>query len=157
MRRCIVLLLVPFALALPATAGAAKRPPVEPKHGKTLAERLVTFARKQVGVPYAWGGTSPRSGFDCSGLVYATYRSIGRHIPRTTYGQMGIGRRVRWAQLRAGDLVFTNGGHHVVLVANRTHAIAAPRSGTRVRFVSLRSLRHEFVAARRLLSANPPR
>jgi cell wall-associated NlpC family hydrolase len=42
-----------------------------------LARRVVSYARQQLGVAYSWGGTSPRTGFDCSGLVFAAYRSIG--------------------------------------------------------------------------------
>jgi cell wall-associated NlpC family hydrolase len=149
MRRAIPFVLALLVLAVPATAAARPHPPVKPK--VRTAQKIVAFARKQVGVPYAWGGTSRRSGFDCSGLVYAAYRSVGRHIPRTTWSQLHAGRRVGWRQLRAGDLLFTNGGGHVVLVASRTHVISAPRSGTRVRFIPLRRLRHEFAGARRLL------
>jgi cell wall-associated NlpC family hydrolase len=114
--------------------------------------KLVAFARRQIGTPYSWGGTSRRQGgFDCSGLVYAAFRSIGHVIPRTTYAQMGVGRRISWRGLRPGDLAFTNGGGHVVLVASATTAISAPRSGTRVRYVPLAQIRDEFVAGRRLL------
>jgi cell wall-associated NlpC family hydrolase len=115
--------------------------------------QVVAFARRQIGVPFVWGGTSRLyGGFDCSGLVYAAFRSIGRAIPRTSYEQMRIGRRVSWRGLRAGDLAFTNGGGHVVLVASRTTAISAPRRGTRVRYVPLAQIRDEFVAGRRVLA-----
>jgi cell wall-associated NlpC family hydrolase len=120
---------------------------------KQKIAKVVAFARHQIGVPYAWGGTSRRhGGFDCSGLVYAAFRSIGRTLPRTSYGQMRLGRRVSWRGLRAGDLAFTNGGGHVVLVASRTTAISAPRRGTRVRFVRLTDIRSEFVGGRRLIA-----
>lgn len=124
--------------------------PAAARRGKVA--RVVAFARRQIGVPYLWGGTSRRyGGFDCSGLVYAAFRSIGRAIPRTTSEQMRIGRRVSWRALRAGDLAFTNGGGHVMLVASRTTAISAARSGTRVRYVPLAQIRDEFVAGRRVL------
>jgi cell wall-associated NlpC family hydrolase len=116
-----------------------------------LAGRVVAFAKHQLGVPYRWGGISRSTGFDCSGLVYAAYRSIGESIPHSTWGQMALGARVRFARLRPGDLVFTNGGGHVVLVVSRRSGIQAPHSGARVSYVSLRSLRGEFVGARRLL------
>jgi cell wall-associated NlpC family hydrolase len=58
-----------------------------------LARRVVAYARHQVGVAYSWGGTSPRTGFDCSGLVYAAYRSIGWKIPRSSWDQLRAGRR----------------------------------------------------------------
>jgi cell wall-associated NlpC family hydrolase len=121
---------------------------------KRKVAKVVAFARRQIGVPYVRGGTSRRQGgFDCSGLVYAAFRSIGRELPRTSYAQMRGGRRVSWRGLRPGDLAFTNGGGHVMLVASRTTAISAPRRGTRVRRVPLAQIRDEFVAGRRVLAA----
>jgi cell wall-associated NlpC family hydrolase len=104
-----------------------------------------------VGVPYSWGGTSPNSGFDCSGLVYASYRSIGKMIPRSSWDQLNVGRPVGFAGLRPGDLLFTEGGGHVQLVVSRNAAISAPQTGERVRYVPLAELRPEFAGARRLL------
>jgi cell wall-associated NlpC family hydrolase len=144
-------------LAAPGASSAAKTVPGTDAgtsaRTKTKIAKVVTFARHQIGVPYHWGGTSRRQGgFDCSGLVYAAFRSIGRTIPRTSYDQMRVGRRISWRGLRAGDLLFTNGGGHVMLVASRKVAISAPRTGTRVKFVSLAHIRDEFVTARRLLA-----
>ena len=102
-------------------------------------------------MPYRWGGISRRTGFDCSGLVYAAYRSIGRKIPHSTWGQMALGRPVRFGRLRPGDLVFTNGGGHVDLVVSRHTVISAPHTGARVQYVSLSQVRGEIVGARRLL------
>jgi peptidoglycan DL-endopeptidase CwlO len=116
-----------------------------------LTRRVVTYARHQVGVAYSWGGTSRATGFDCSGLVYAAYRSIGWTIPRSSWDQLRAGRPVRFARLRPGDLLFTEGGGHVQLVVSRQTAISAPQTGERVRYVPLAQLRPEFAGARRLL------
>ena len=62
---------------------------------RKLARRVVSYTRHQVGVSYSWDGTSPRTGFDCSGLVYAAYRSIGWKLPRWTWDQLRVGRLVR--------------------------------------------------------------
>ena len=136
----------------PAAQARVDPPPAAPKRRPArLAGRVVAFAKRQLGVPYSWGGVSRRTGFDCSGLVYAAYRSIGKNLPHSTWGQMALGVRVRFARLRAGDLVFTNGGGHVVLVVSPRAAIQAPHTGARVSYVSLKSLRGEIVGARRLL------
>jgi cell wall-associated NlpC family hydrolase len=116
-----------------------------------LVRKVVTYARRQVGVPYSWGGTSPNDGFDCSGLVYAAYRSIGRAIPRSSWDQLRVGLPVRFGRLRPGDLLFTEGGGHVQLVVSKKAAISAPQTGERVRYVPLAQLRPEFAGARRLL------
>jgi peptidoglycan DL-endopeptidase CwlO len=116
-----------------------------------LARKVVAYARRQVGVSYSWGGTSPNTGFDCSGLVYAAYQSIGRDIPRSSWDQLRVGRPVRFARLRPGDLLFTEGGGHVQLVVSKNAVISAPQTGERVRYVPLAELRGQFAGARRLL------
>ena len=116
-----------------------------------LARRVVAYARHQVGVGYSWGGTSPQTGFDCSGLVYAAYRSIGWKLPRSSWDQLRLGRPVGFARLRPGDLLFTEGGGHVQLVVSKGAVISAPQTGERVRYVPLAQLRPEFAGARRVL------
>ena len=157
----IVVVLVAFAALVATVSTAAPNAPSIPAAKRArlksrtaarvrLTRRVTSYARRQLGTPYRWGGTSP-GGFDCSGLVYAAYRSIGRRLPRTTWGQLRIGKRVAWPSLRAGDLVFTNGGGHVLLVVSDSVAISAPRAGRRVSLVALSALRGSFYAARRLL------
>lgn len=97
--------------------------------------RVVSAARRYLGVPYVWGGTSP-SGFDCSGLVQYVYRhTLGIAIGRTTYSQMGEGERV--SSLRPGDVVFTRGGEHEGIYAGGGEVIHAPHTGTVVQYVPL--------------------
>ncbi len=96
-------------------------PPVAPPHATVLTamERLrrkplrsdrgaalATFARKFAGLPYVWGGESPDSGFDCSGLVQYVFRSWGVRLPRTAAEQHRYGRPVSFLELEPGDLVF---------------------------------------------------
>ena len=83
--------------------------------------------------------------------MYAAYQSIGRTIPRSSWDQRRVGRRVPFGRLLPGDLLFTEGGGHVVLVVSNSRAISAPQTGERVTYVPLARLRHEFAGARRLL------
>lgn len=160
MRRPLLLfvLLVTIVAGHPASGFAAVIWPNPPSttsrasHSQKLARKVVAYARRQVGVSYSWGGISPNTGFDCSGLVYAAYRSIGKTIPHSTWDQMHLGRPVRFGGLRPGDLLFTEGGGHVVLVVSKGAAISAPQTGEHVRYVDLGSLRGEFAGARRLLN-----
>src|SRR5689334_760855 len=149
-RLLLVLVLLATKSAAWAHAGFARVVPPSDAH-VTRVQKVVAFARHQLGVPYRWGGTSRRTGFDCSGLVYAAYRSIGMSIPRSTWGQLDVGKRIAFRGLRPGDLVFTNGGGHVQLVVSKSAAISAPQTGERVRYVPLTQLRPEFAGARRLL------
>src|SRR5512133_1633794 len=149
MRRLLPVIVLPGLLAPAAQARVG--PDRTPSHSTKPADRVVAFAKRQIGVPYRWGGISRRTGFDCSGLVYAAYRSIGRKIPHSTWGQMALGEPVRFGRLRPGDLVFTNGGGHVDLVVSSRAVISAPHTGARVSYVSLNQVRREFAGARRLL------
>jgi cell wall-associated NlpC family hydrolase len=158
-RPLLVVVLVASIAAADVAPGLARvTPPASPSaaghrsHVGKLAREVVAYARRQLGVPYSWGGASPSTGFDCSGLVYASYRSVGRTIPRSSWDQLRIGRPVRFGGLRSGDLLFTEGGGHVVLVVSRRLGITAPQTGERVRYVALAELRGEFVGARRLLN-----
>lgn len=101
-------------------------------HAAVTGERAVHFARHLLGVPYRWGGTSPRSGFDCSGFVRYVFEHFGIDLPHSSYAQFGSGRRVPRAALRPGDLVFFDGRGHVGVYVGSGRFIHAPHSGTRV-------------------------
>ena len=123
----------------------------------TLSQRAVLIARRLVGVPYAWGGTSPSSGFDCSGLVYFVYSRLGVHLPHSSYAQMDMGRSVGRGNLKPGDLVFFSGASHVGLYLGRGRFIHAPHSGARVTVASLGDpwFSSAYDGARRLLRESP--
>jgi cell wall-associated NlpC family hydrolase len=103
----------------------------------TLGDRAAALAVGEVGVPYRWGGTSPASGFDCSGLVYWAYGRLGVKVPHSSYVLYGMGRRVARARMRAGDLLFFSGLGHVGIYIGRGRMVHAPHTGTRVQVVSL--------------------
>lgn len=66
---------------------------------------VINKARSFTGVPYAWGGTT-RSGMDCSGLLYTSFRACGLNIPRTSAEQSKSGTGVTLYDLKPGDFVF---------------------------------------------------
>jgi len=71
-----------------------------------LGMRILELARAQIGAPYAYGGTSPDTGFDCSGLVTYISNVLGLGLPRTSWEQFEVGQWVDWDDLQPGDLVF---------------------------------------------------
>jgi cell wall-associated NlpC family hydrolase len=154
MRRPLLVLVLLATMAVTWAQAAfayVHGPPGRPHTRNGRLRRVLAYARHQVGVAYRWGGTSPQTGFDCSGLVYAAYRSIGLKLPRSSWDQRRVGRPIRFARLRPGDLVFTEGGGHVQLVVSKRAAISAPQTGERVRYVPLKQLRPQFAGARRVL------
>jgi peptidoglycan DL-endopeptidase CwlO len=95
------------------------------------AGAVLASARAQLGKPYAWGGNGPGS-FDCSGLTVWAFHSIGISLPRTTYGQVGMGAPVNRSAIQPGDLVFWDtdgsGPSHVGIATSATTAISATSS-----------------------------
>lgn len=74
---------------------------------KTLGEKIADFALQYVGYAYVYGAESPAQGFDCSGLVYYTYKQFGYKLTRTATQQYkNHGYTVSKDSLQAGDLVF---------------------------------------------------
>lgn len=101
---------------------------------------VVDLARAQIGKPYVWGGASPQTSFDCSGLVQWAYRQLGVSLPRTAQQQYDATVRLSAAQLRPGDLVFFERTYpsaeritHVGIYVGGGRMINAPTTGDVVR------------------------
>ncbi len=106
---------------------------------KGSGQALVNTAMKYLGVPYVWGGTSPR-GFDCSGLVQYVCRANGISVPRVAASQRNAGKYVSRQNLLPGDLVFfSNGGgiSHVGIYVGNGKMIHAPQTGDVVKISSI--------------------
>ncbi|MEV0774674.1 NlpC/P60 family protein [Streptomyces sp. NPDC050433] len=101
------------------------------------AEKVLAFARAQIGKPYVWGATGPSS-YDCSGLTAAAWKEAGVQLPRTTWDQVKVGTRVATADLLPGDLVFFYDDiSHVGIYIGDGKMIHAPKPGTNVREESI--------------------
>jgi hypothetical protein len=110
--------------------------PKEIPAGAGARERVVATAKKYLGVPYVWGGTSAQ-GFDCSGLVQTVFAENGVQLPRGSGDQFREGRKISRKDLRPGDLVFfhtyTSGPSHVGIYVGEgkfLHAESSPRGVT---------------------------
>ncbi|MDX6533953.1 MAG: peptidoglycan DL-endopeptidase CwlO [Gaiellales bacterium] len=98
--------------------------------GRSLGAKVIRITRRYRGIRYTWGGESPRTGFDCSGLVWYVYRQLGITVPRVTYDQWHAGKRIKRSQLRPGDLLFFNKRGHVGIFAGHGWFYHAPRRGS---------------------------
>jgi cell wall-associated NlpC family hydrolase len=124
------------------------------------ARRVVPAAEHYIGVPYRYGGTSPESGFDCSGFVQYVYGLEGVDLPRTSRQMAGVGVPVEPStrSLAVGDLMlFEQGGRisHVAIYAGDRRFIHSSSSGNGVRYDDLDTRRgrwfaNHMVAARRV-------
>jgi cell wall-associated NlpC family hydrolase len=149
------------ALGFPGTAAPGDESPVativtseRTPEPPTRAERAVFFAVDAVGVPYRWGGESPSTGFDCSGLVRWAYGRVGIDLPHNSYALYGQGRRVREEGMEPGDILFFEGLGHVGLYLGRGKMVHAPQTGRNVEVVRLGSTNYgsRLIGARRVVA-----
>ena len=120
---------------------------------KTKGEKAVALAKKQIGTPYVYAGSSPKTGFDCSGLMYYVYGKLGKKIPRTAQGQYNKAKTVSKKSMKPGDLVFfgsdTSSIYHVGMYVGDGKYIHSPQTGDTVKIAKL-SERSNIVAAARV-------
>ncbi|WHY87489.1 NlpC/P60 family protein [Neobacillus novalis] len=114
------------------------------------ASAVIAEAKKYLGVPYVWGGTDPRSGFDCSGFTSYVFRSVGISLPRVSRDQQNVGTRISPSQVQPGDLVFRGSpAYHVGIYIGNGQYIHAPQTGDVVKIASYNPAK--FTSAARVL------
>ena len=120
-------------------------------------------AEKELGTPYHWGGSTPQTGFDCSGLMQWAYAKAGIQIPRTSEMQILAGNATPVARnkLEPGDLVFFRDSsgdvHHVGMSLGGDRFIQAPHTGDVVKISSLKEpyYAQQYTGARRFDMSAP--
>lgn len=121
-----------FASALAGATGTAGTTGV-------TGQAVVNAAKKYLGTPYAFGGTDPAKGLDCSGLVQRVYKDLGIDLPRLSGQQAKAGTKVDGlAAARPGDiLAFDSPVDHVAIYLGDNKMIAAPKPGDHVKIQSV--------------------
>ena len=120
-------------------------------HAATInGQDIVNYAKKFLGTPYVWDGTTP-SGFDCSGFTQYVYKNFGISLPRTvsydSSSQRGVGTRISQIKdLQIGDLVVTNNYGHIGIYVGNGQYIHASSPGDVVKISSI----YAFNEGRRL-------
>lgn len=141
-----------FASALSGALGATQGAST----GAVTGADVVADAKKYLGVPYVFGGTSA-SGLDCSGLVQRVFKDLGIDVPRLVSGQSKVGTEVpSLAQAQPGDLIVTNGGEHIVIYAGNGKVIHAPSEGRNVSLVDNWMSDSDIVTIRRVVPQAAP-
>ena len=147
------------SLPIPVGAGSARRAEPVPTASATA---VITTGDGYLGKRYTYGGSTPQSGFDCSGFVQYVYGRNGVTLPRTSRQQATAGKSLaaKLNGLHAGDLLFFsqngNGVDHVAIYAGNDRILHSTSSGGGVRYDDLDSprgkwFRDRLVAARHVL------
>lgn len=117
-------------------------PPADPPPASgSKVETAISFAKAQLGEPYAWGGAGP-SKWDCSGLTMRAYQAAGVNLPHYAGSQYSLTKKVPVSSIKRGDLLFWSKGgagsiYHVAIYLGGGQMIQAPRPGRNVEIVSL--------------------
>lgn len=118
---------------------------------------LTEYALSLTGTPYKYGGTSPETGFDCSGFVGHVFKhSLGKSLPRSSEDISRVGVAQNSAMLRPGDLVFYNTLNktysHVGIYLGDGQFVHSPSSGKYVSIVNMNEAywRKRYNGARRI-------
>jgi cell wall-associated NlpC family hydrolase len=123
---------------------------VHARHGGMLGPQAVAIAKRYLGIPYVWGGSTPTGGFDCSGLMMYVYKQLGITLDHYAAWQYLEGTRIAEDDLQPGDLVFwepqADGPGHVGMYVGDGKMINAPHTGDVVRIVSIQG-RSGYVGA----------
>lgn len=127
-------------------------PKITPSRGaSTISDNnIIAYATNFLGTPYLWGGTSPSTGFDCSGFTQYVYAHFGIGLGRTTYDQINDGVEVAKSDLQPGDLLFfgKNGPTHMGMYVGNGTYIHAPHTGDVIKISSIN--RSDYITARRV-------
>jgi cell wall-associated NlpC family hydrolase len=120
---------------------AAPQAASSPSYLENVRE-IIFYSLSMVGINYRWGGNSPQTGFDCSGLVRHVFRQIaGLVLPRDSYGMARLGQSVDMDDLKPGDLVFFNTMKrpfsHVGIYVGDKRFIHAPSRGKAVQLANM--------------------
>ena len=126
-----------------SSSGSSSGSSASKPSGSVTGQQIVETAKKYLGVPYVYGGTSP-SGFDCSGLVYYVLKSHGITVSRSSAAMYKCGTPIKKSELQPGDLVFfqntyTAGISHVGIYVGNGQFIHSPNRGKSVCFADLNS------------------
>lgn len=122
----------------------------------TLAEEIANYAMGFIGYSYVWGGTSPSTGFDCSGLMYYVLTQYGYSMKRVANDQMTQGTSIARSDLQVGDLVFfgySGYANHVGMYignGNFVHA-STPSTGVRINSLNETYYNTRYIGARRII------
>jgi peptidoglycan endopeptidase LytE len=149
MKKAVTVVLLSFVMIFSSLFGNASK--IE---AAANAQRVIAEAKKLMGTPYKFGGTTPK-GFDCSGFVQYAFKKAGKTLPRSSASMYQVGKSVSKSSLRPGDLVFFStykkGASHVAIYIGNNSIIHATSKGVKIDSLSNSYWKPKFIGAKRVL------
>ncbi|KMY53020.1 peptidase P60 [Bacillus sp. FJAT-27231] len=128
--------------------------PVHSADAAYSADSVIAEAKKYIGTPYKWGGTTPR-GFDCSGFIQYAHKQVGLSLPRTAAQMYQKGSVISKSELEPGDLIFfstySKGASHVGLYIGDNEFIHSASKGVRIDKVSNSYYQKRYLGSKRIV------
>ena len=127
----------------------------EASNNPKVGLKILKVAKSQIGKKYCFGGISPKTGFDCSGLAWWSHKKNGINIPRQSSDQYRTGEKVSRKNLMPGDLLYfetyKKGASHVGVYDGKGGFIHSPNSNKKVQRTSLKNsyYKKRYLGARR--------
>ena len=131
----------------------------------TVNKKIETYAKRLLGKKYVWGATGPKY-YDCSGFTQKVYRVIaGIRLPRVSRNQAKVGKFIKYANLKQGDMVFfdtekkrTGKVNHVGIYLKHGNFIHASSGGKKVMITNFnrkKFYKNRFLWGRRVIKEHP--
>lgn len=117
----------------------------------TSGSNVVAYAKKFLGNPYVWGGTSLTNGCDCSGFVMSVYSHFGYSLPHSSSALAGVGTAVSKSDLQVGDIVCFTGHVGIYIGGNKMIHASTPKTGIIISSLSERYYASKYKCARRVI------
>lgn len=122
-------------------------------------EEVASYGKEFLGVPYKFGGTTPDSGFDCSGYLTYVFNKFNISLPRTAADQFQAGEKINTKDLVVGDLVFfttykSGASHAGIFVGDNKFIHASSSRGIMISSLDERYWKTRYLGARRFITSN---
>lgn len=103
-------------------------------------DKIVNFAKKQLGIKYTYGGNTPKTGFDCSGFTKYVYSHFGYNVPRRSVDYAKTGKKISVKDCKKGDILLFTGSNKHKRVTGHVAIVVSNKNGT-VKFIHASSSR----------------
>jgi len=127
-------------------------------------DKIVNYAKKQIGVKYKYAGNTPKEGFDCSGFTKYVYSNFGYEVPRRSVDYQNTGKKINVKDVKKGDILLFTGsnknkrvtGHVAIVVSNEKGNIkfvhASSSRGIVISDMSVTYYKERILGARQIIN-----